>query len=105
MYTSVFQYQYQSSQSLGSVLITCSQAGIFITIGAAAATSGAGLLISLLIASFAALMSAMCHAEFGASLPVPGSTYSYVYASFGELIGWLYVRFMPVTDMPELDGC
>lgn len=65
------------------------QAGIFLSVGAAAASSGAGLLISLLIASFMALLSGLCYAEYGASLPVPGSTYSYTYATFGELVGWL----------------
>lgn len=65
------------------------KAGIFLSVGAAAASSGAGLLISLLIASFMALLSGLCYAEYGASLPVPGSTYSYTYATFGELVGWL----------------
>lgn len=65
------------------------KAGIFITIGVAGSVSGAGLLIALLLASLAALLSALCYAEYGASLPVPGSTYSYVYATFGELLGWM----------------
>jgi APA family basic amino acid/polyamine antiporter len=65
------------------------QAGIFITLGIAGSVSGAGLLIALLLASLAALLSALCHAEYGASLPVAGSTYSYVYATFGELLGWM----------------
>jgi amino acid transporter len=34
-------------------------------------------------------LSAMCYAEFAASIPISGSAYTYAYVSFGELIAWI----------------
>lgn len=70
-------------------------AGIFSTIGTAAAGggghTGAGpaLIISFLIVSVACGFAALCYAEFAAMVPISGSAYTYAYATLGELAAWL----------------
>jgi basic amino acid/polyamine antiporter, APA family len=64
--------------------------GIFVMTGQVAATnSGPAVTLSLLIAAFGSALAALCYAEFAAFLPVPGSAYSYTYATLGELLAWL----------------
>ena len=65
-------------------------AGIFVTTGAAAAEfAGPAVVISFLIAGFAAAVTALCYAELAAMIPVAGSTYSYAYATFGSFLAWI----------------
>jgi APA family basic amino acid/polyamine antiporter len=64
--------------------------GIFVLTGTVAANqAGPAIIISLLIAAFGSGLAAVCYAEFAAFLPVPGSAYSYTYATLGEIIAWL----------------
>jgi APA family basic amino acid/polyamine antiporter len=64
--------------------------GIFVMTGQVAATnSGPAVTLSLLIAAFGSTLAALCYAEFAAFLPVPGSAYSYTYATLGEALAWL----------------
>jgi APA family basic amino acid/polyamine antiporter len=64
--------------------------GIFVLTGQVAATySGPAVTLSLLIAAFGSTLAALCYAEFAAFLPVPGSAYSYTYATLGEGLAWL----------------
>jgi APA family basic amino acid/polyamine antiporter len=64
--------------------------GIFVMTGQVAAThSGPAVTLSLLIAAFGSALAALCYAEFAAFLPVPGSAYSYTYATLGEALAWL----------------
>ncbi len=64
-------------------------AGIFSTIGNAAASGGPAVSLLFIFTAFACGLSAMCYAEFASSIPISGSAYTYAYASFGELIAWI----------------
>ena len=64
-------------------------AGIFSTIGNAAASGGPAVSFLFVFTAIACGLSAMCYAEFAAAIPVSGSAYTYAYASFGELIAWI----------------
>jgi basic amino acid/polyamine antiporter, APA family len=70
-------------------------AGIFSTVGTAAAGggehTGAGpaIVVSFLMVAVACGFAALCYAEFAAMVPVSGSAYTYAYATMGELAAWL----------------
>ncbi|KAB2880229.1 amino acid permease [bacterium] len=64
-------------------------AGIFSTIGNAAASGGPAVSLLFVFTAIACGFSAMCYAEFASMIPVAGSAYTYAYASFGELIAWI----------------
>ncbi|MGN6544321.1 MAG: amino acid permease [Aureliella sp.] len=64
-------------------------AGIFSTIGTAAAEGGPAVTVLFVITAITCLFSALCYAEFAARIPVSGSAYTYSYAAFGELIAWI----------------
>jgi basic amino acid/polyamine antiporter, APA family len=64
-------------------------AGIFSTIGTAAANGGPAVSLLFVFTALACGFSAMCYAEFASSIPISGSAYTYAYASFGELIAWI----------------
>jgi basic amino acid/polyamine antiporter, APA family len=70
---------------LGSTIGT----GVFVLTGTVAANqAGPALTLSLLIAAFGSALAALCYSEFAAFLPVPGSAYSYTYATLGEATAW-----------------
>ncbi len=65
-------------------------AGIFVLTGAAAARyAGPAIVLSFALAGFACAIVALCYAELAALIPVSGSTYSYVYATLGEIFAWI----------------
>ena len=64
-------------------------AGIFSTIGNAAASGGPAVVFLFIFTAVACAFSALCYAEFASSIPVSGSAYTYAYFSFGELIAWI----------------
>jgi APA family basic amino acid/polyamine antiporter len=71
-------------------------AGIFLTVGTAAAGEGAvrpgagpAIVLSFLLTGVACGFSALCYAEMAAMIPVAGSAYTYAYATLGELVGWI----------------
>lgn len=64
-------------------------AGIFSTIGSAAASGGPAVTVLFVITAITCLFSALCYAEFAARIPVCGSAYTYAYAAFGELVAWI----------------
>lgn len=69
--------------------------GIFTALGIATVggngTLGAGpaVIVSMVLASFACIFSAMCYAEFATMIPVAGSAYIYTYATMGEFLAWI----------------
>src|SRR3979409_202895 len=63
--------------------------GNFVLTGPGAANhAGPAITLSLLIAAFGGGLAALCYSEFAAFLPVPGSAYSYTYATLGEALAW-----------------
>ena len=64
-------------------------AGIFSTIGNAAAQGGPAISLLFVFTAVACGFSALCYAEFASMVPVSGSAYTYAYYSLGELIAWI----------------
>jgi basic amino acid/polyamine antiporter, APA family len=63
--------------------------GIFVLTGTVAANhTGPAITLSLLIAALGGGLAALCYSEFATFLPVPGSAYSYTYATLGEALAW-----------------
>src|SRR6185312_4355871 len=70
---------------IGAVIGT----GIFVVTGTAAAEhAGPAVIISFILAAICSGFSALCYAEFATLIPVSGSSYSYAYATLGELAAW-----------------
>ncbi|MCY9139798.1 amino acid permease [Peribacillus frigoritolerans] len=63
--------------------------GIFVLTGTGAVNAGPALSLSFVIAGLACLFAALSYAEFAASVPVSGSTYTYAYATLGEFAAWI----------------
>ncbi len=70
-------------------------AGIFSTVGTAAAGgaahigAGPAVAISFVLTALACAFAALCYAEFASMVPISGSAYTYAYATLGELIAWI----------------
>jgi amino acid transporter len=65
-------------------------AGIFKIAGQeAATTAGPAVILSLVIAGAACLLSALSYAELSSTMPVAGSAYSFTYVAFGEIWAWV----------------
>jgi APA family basic amino acid/polyamine antiporter len=70
-------------------------AGIFSTIGTAAAGgsahlgAGPAIVLSFVLTAIACGFAALCYAEFAAMVPIAGSAYTYAYATLGELVAWI----------------
>ncbi|WP_413616947.1 amino acid permease [Hymenobacter latericus] len=64
-------------------------AGIFSTIGNASYDGGPAVSLLFVFTAIACAFSALCYAQFAATIPVSGSAYTYAYASFGELAAWI----------------
>ncbi|BDU22369.1 amino acid permease [Dyella sp. GSA-30] len=70
---------------IGAVIGT----GIFVVTGQAAADhAGPAVLISFILAAVCSGFTALCYAEFATLIPISGSSYSYAYATLGELVAW-----------------
>jgi basic amino acid/polyamine antiporter, APA family len=93
--------EHQLKRSLGSldvVLLGIGAivgAGIFATIGTAAAGdaarpgAGPALIVSFVLTGIACGFAALCYAEFAAMVPISGSAYTYAYATLGEIVAWI----------------
>ncbi|WP_245690982.1 amino acid permease [Sinosporangium album] len=71
--------------SVGATLGT----GIFVILGEAAPLAGPAVVVSFLLAAVTALFSALSYAELAGTIPVSGSSYSYAYATLGEVVAWV----------------
>ncbi len=64
-------------------------AGIYVLPGTAAANfAGPAVMLSFVLAGTACALTALCYAELSSTIPVSGSSYSYCYASLGEVFAW-----------------
>ena len=64
--------------------------GLYIISGQVAReTAGPAVVISYVIAALACVFSALCYAEFAVRLPTAGSSYTYCYATLGELVAFI----------------
>jgi len=70
---------------IGSVVGT----GIFVATGEGAHLAGPGVLLSFIIAAITCGFCALTYSELACMFPVAGSTYSYSYVAFGEVIAWI----------------
>src|SRR5712691_5586693 len=65
-------------------------AGIFVLTGTAAAHyAGPAIVLSFVVGGIACAFVGLCYAELAALLPVSGSTYTYTYATLGEIFAWI----------------
>lgn len=71
--------------SIGATLGT----GIFVVLGEAVPKAGPAVVLSFVLAGFTALFSALSYAELAGMIPASGSSYSYAYATMGELVAWV----------------
>jgi amino acid transporter len=59
--------------------------GIFFVLSVAVPVAGPAVILSFVIAGVVAGLTAVCYAELASAVPVSGSSYSYAYATLGEL--------------------
>ncbi len=59
--------------------------GIFFVLTTEVPAVGPAVIFSFLLAALVAGLTALCYAELASSIPVSGSSYSYAYATLGEL--------------------
>lgn len=88
--------QHALSKALGPLSITALGigciigAGIFVLTGTAAANyAGPSIMLSFVVGGIACAFVGLCYSELAALLPVSGSTYTYTYATLGELVAWI----------------
>src|SRR5689334_21579104 len=60
--------------------------GIFFVLSQAVPIAGPAVIWSFVIAGAVAGLTAVCYAELAGAVPVSGSSYSYAYATMGELV-------------------
>ena len=65
-------------------------AGIFVLTGTAAARyAGPAIMLSFVMGGIVCALVGLCYAELASMMPVSGSTYTYTYATLGELVAWM----------------
>ncbi len=69
---------------IGSVIGT----GIFVLTSEAAQKAGPGMMLAFIIAAMVCIVAGLCYAELAAMVPVAGSSYTYSYATLGEVVAW-----------------
>ncbi len=87
---------HQMSKTLGLGSITAMGigaiigAGIFVLTGTAAAQyAGPGIMLSFILGGIACTFVGLCYSELSAMIPVCGSSYTYTYATLGEVFAWM----------------
>ena len=60
--------------------------GIFFVLSQAVPVAGPAVIWSFVIAGVVAGLTAVCYAELASAVPVSGSSYSYAYATLGEVV-------------------
>jgi APA family basic amino acid/polyamine antiporter len=65
-------------------------AGIFVLTGhAAAVNAGPAIVLSYVLGAVVCCFCGLCYAELASAFPIAGSTYTYAYATLGELVAWI----------------
>ncbi|NTV80554.1 MAG: amino acid permease [Candidatus Aminicenantes bacterium] len=64
-------------------------AGIFAATGEGALKAGPGIIVAFVITAITCGFCALTYSELACMFPVAGSTYSYSYVAFGEVIAWI----------------
>jgi APA family basic amino acid/polyamine antiporter len=65
-------------------------AGIFVLTGhAAAVNAGPAITLSYVVGAVVCGLSGLCYAELASVIPIAGSSYTYAYASLGEVVAWI----------------
>jgi APA family basic amino acid/polyamine antiporter len=73
-------------------------AGIFVLIGSAAgAHAGPAVTLSFILSALACACAGLCYAELASSIPIAGSSYTYAYASLGEIVAWIIAGMIVLT--------
>ncbi|MFE1318936.1 APC family permease [Kitasatospora phosalacinea] len=62
--------------------------GIFFVLTTSVPEAGPAVVLSFVIAAVTAGLTALCYAELASAIPVSGSSYSYAYATMGELVAF-----------------
>jgi APA family basic amino acid/polyamine antiporter len=62
--------------------------GIFIVLSEAVPEAGPAVIVSFILAGITAALTAVCYAELASTIPVSGSSYSYTYATMGEIVAF-----------------
>ncbi|BFV57633.1 amino acid permease [Kitasatospora sp. CMC57] len=73
-----------SSIGIGATVGT----GIFFVLSSAVPEAGPAVVLSFLLAAVTAGLTALCYAEMASAIPVSGSSYSYAYATLGEIVAF-----------------
>ncbi|MGP3991840.1 APC family permease [Streptomyces sp. 3N207] len=74
---------------LSAIGISCTiGTGIFFVLNSAVPEVGPAVLLSFVIAAITAGLTALCYAELTSAIPVAGSSYSYAYATLGEIVAF-----------------
>jgi basic amino acid/polyamine antiporter, APA family len=60
--------------------------GIFVILSDAVPEAGPSVILSFVMAGVVAGLTAICYAELAGAVPVSGSSYSYAYATLGEIV-------------------
>jgi basic amino acid/polyamine antiporter, APA family len=63
--------------------------GIFVALTTAVPEAGPAVVLSFVLAGVTAALTALCYAELASAAPLSGSSYSYAYATLGELPAFL----------------
>jgi APA family basic amino acid/polyamine antiporter len=63
--------------------------GIFVALSTAVPEAGPAVIVSFVLAGITAALTALCYAELASAVPAAGSSYSYAYATLGELPAFL----------------
>jgi basic amino acid/polyamine antiporter, APA family len=65
-------------------------AGIFVLTGhAAAVNAGPAITLSYVLGAVVCGLSGLCYAELASIIPIAGSSYTYAYATLGEVVAWI----------------
>ena len=62
--------------------------GIFFVLNTAVPVAGPAVVVSFVLAAITAGLTALCYAELASAIPVSGSSYSYAYATLGEIVAF-----------------